>query len=321
MMALSVGVVMDPIESIKIVKDSTFAMLLEAQRRGHAVWYMEQSDLRMVSGQAYSRQRRLTLFDDPAGWFEFGEERDTPLGQLDVILMRKDPPFDMTYIMTTYLLDEPARQGTLVVNPPETLRNFNEKMATTLFPQCCVPMLVSREIAMLRQFVLEAGHAVIKPVDSMGGESIFSVHAHDKNLNVILETVTRRGSLFVMAQHFIPEITSGDKRILMVNGSAVPYSLARIPREGEFRGNLAAGGTGVGQPLSERDFWIAGQVAPWLRENGILFAGLDVIGDYLTEINITSPTCIRELDAQFDLNISAGLFDEIEKRCIAKPQS
>lgn len=168
---------------------------------------------------------------------------------------------------------------------------------------------------------MDAGHAVVKPVDGMGGESIFSLHAHDKNLNVILETVTRHGKRFVMAQHYIPEISSGDKRILMVNGSAVPYSLARIPRDGEFRGNLAAGGTGIGQPLSERDFWIADQVAPWLRENGILFAGLDVIGDYMTEINITSPTCIRELDAQFDLNISAGLFDEIEKRCIAKSKS
>jgi glutathione synthase len=317
-MSLSIGVIMDPIQKIKIAKDSTFAMMLEAQRRGHTLWYMEIDDLSVLSGQAQGRQRRIRVTDDKAGWFSFEEEREAPLNALDCILMRKDPPFDMNYIMATYILDEPHASGTLVVNPPAALRNFNEKMATNLFPHCCVPMLVSRDMDKLRDFILDAGHAVVKPVDSMGGESIFSVREGDKNLNVILETVTGRGTRYVMVQHYIPEISKGDKRILIVNGSAIPYSLARIPREGEFRGNLAAGGTGVGQPLSERDLWIADEVSPWLQEQGILFAGLDVIGDYLTEINITSPTCIRELDAQFDLNISAGLFDEIENRCIAK---
>lgn len=320
-MKLSIGVVMDPIESIKPVKDSTFAMMLEAERRGHDIWYMELSDLWMLSDVAWGRQRKLRLHDRAANWFEYDGERSTPLGELDVILMRKDPPFDLTYIMVTYLLDAARNAGTLVVNPPRALRDFNEKMATTLFPQCCVPALVARNLERLRDFILDAGHAVVKPVDSMGGESIFSVRADDKNLNVILETVTAHGKRYVMAQHYIPEISAGDKRILMVNGSPVPYSLARIPRADEFRGNLAAGGRGVGQPLSERDFWIANEVGTWLRENGVLFAGLDVIGDYLTEINITSPTCIRELDKQFGLNISSDLFDEIEQRCTAKPFS
>jgi glutathione synthase len=320
-MKLSIGVVMDPIESIKPVKDSTFAMMLEAERRGHDIWYMELSDLWMLSDVAWGRQRKLRLHDRAANWFEYDGERSTPLGELDVILMRKDPPFDLTYIMVTYLLDAARNAGTLVVNPPRALRDFNEKMATTLFPQCCVPALVARNLERLRDFILDAGHAVVKPVDSMGGESIFSVRADDKNLNVILETVTAHGKRYVMAQHYIPEISAGDKRILMVNGSPVPYSLARIPRADEFRGNLAAGGRGVGQPLSERDFWIANEVGTWLRENDVLFAGLDVIGDYLTEINITSPTCIRELDKQFGLNISSDLFDEIEQRCTAKPFS
>ena len=320
-MNLSLGVIMDPIQSIKPVKDSTFAMMLEAQRRGYEIWYMELSDLWMLSDEAWGRQRKLRLHDSSANWFEFLEERTAPLGALDAILMRKDPPFDMTYIMVTYLLDAAMRAGAVVVNPPGALRDFNEKMATTLFPQCCVPMLVARDIGRLRAFIIEAGHAVVKPVDSMGGESIFSVMADDKNLNVILETVTGHGKRYVMAQHFIPEITAGDKRILMINGTPVPFSLARIPCAGEFRGNLAAGGRGVGQPLSERDVWIANEVGTWLRENNVLFAGLDVIGDYLTEINITSPTCIRELDAQFGLNISSDLFDEIEQRCTAKSLS
>ena len=275
----------------------------------------------MLSDVAWGRQRKLRLHDRAANWFEYDGERSTPLGELDVILMRKDPPFNLTYIMVTYLLDAARNAGTLVVNPPRALRDFNEKMATTLFPQCCVPALVARNLERLRDFILDAGHAVVKPVDSMGGESIFSVRADDKNLNVILETVTAHGKRYVMAQHYIPEISAGDKRILMVNGSPVPYSLARIPRADEFRGNLAAGGRGVGQPLSERDFWIANEVGTWLRENDVLFAGLDVIGDYLTEINITSPTCIRELDKQFGLNISSDLFDEIEQRCTAKPFS
>ena len=234
------------------------------------------------------------------------------MDELDVIMMRKDPPFDLTYIITTYLLEAAERRGTLVVNPPAALRNYNEKLATTLFPQCCVPSIVTRDMQRLQDFIHAEQQAVVKPVDGMGGESIFRANADDLNINVILETVTKRGTLYVMAQRFIPEINAGDKRILMVNGDAVPYALARIPREGEFRGNLAAGGRGEGQPLSEHDKWIAAQIGPWLKSNKILFAGLDVIGEYLTEINITSPTCIRELDTQFDLNISCQLFDIID---------
>ncbi len=320
-MKLAVGVVMDPIQTIKPVKDSTFAMMLEAQRRGYGLWYMEPPDLWMVSDVAWGRQRKLRVNDNTDNWYDFSEERVAPLGELDVVLMRKDPPFDLTYIMVTYLLDAASRAGALIVNPPSALRDFNEKMATTLFPQCCVPMFVARDIARLRDFIIDSGHAVVKPVDGMGGESIFSVKAEDKNLNVILETVTGHGKRYVMAQHFIPEISAGDKRILMINGNPIPYSLARIPRAGEFRGNLAAGGSGVGQPLSERDYWIANEVGTWLRDNGVLFAGLDVIGDYLTEINITSPTCIRELDAEFGLNISSDLFDVIEQRCTANSSS
>lgn len=303
---------MDPLHSIKIHKDSTFAMMLEAQRRGHQLWYMELEDLWLEDGRAWARQRRISVRDDAEKWHAFDDSREQPLDALDVILMRKDPPFDLNYIVTTYLLDAAQRHGALVVNPPAALRDHNEKLATALFPHCCVASMTTRSMQRLHDFILRQGETVVKPVDSMGGASIFRANAGDLNLNVILETVTSRGSRYVMAQRYIPEISAGDKRILMVAGEAVPFSLARIPRAGEFRGNLAAGGAGHGQPLSARDRWIAAEVGPWLKQQGILFAGLDVIGDYLTEINITSPTCIRELDAQFDLNISGQLFDAIE---------
>lgn len=316
-MNVALGVVMDPIETIKPYKDSTFAMMLEAQKRGWDLWYMEVSDLFMRSDRAWAKRTRISLTDRDKNWHNSTEQVTTPLDELDVILMRKDPPFDLTYVITTYLLEAAERRGTLVVNPPATLRDNNEKLTINLFPQCCAPSVVSRDPDRLRQFVEDEEHAVVKPVDSMGGHSIFRVSKNDPNLNVILETVTSAGSEFVMAQRFIPEISSGDKRILMVDGEPVPYTLARIPKEGEFRGNLAVGGYGSGQSLSEHDYWIAEQVGPFLKKEGILFAGLDVIGDYLTEVNITSPTCIRELDSQFDLNISAQLMDVIEKRCNA----
>jgi len=303
---------MDPVHKIKIHKDSTFAMMLEAQRRGHQLWYMELSDLWLQSDRAWARQQRISVTDDPDNWYEISSSRELPMDELDVIMMRKDPPFDLTYIITTYLLEAAERRGTLIVNPPAALRDFNEKLATALFPQCCVPSMVTRDMQRLRHFIESQQQAVVKPVDSMGGDSIFRANADDLNLNVILETVTGRGAIYVMAQRFIPEISAGDKRILMVNGNPVPYALARIPGKGEFRGNLAAGGAGKGQPLSGHDRWIAAEVGPWLKENKILFAGLDVIGNYLTEINITSPTCIRELDALFNLNISTQLFDIIE---------
>ncbi len=305
---------MDPIHSITIQKDSTFAMLLEAQRRGWALWYMEMDDLFLRDGHSYAHMRQLQVIEDKACWFRFGGERTASLAELDVILMRKDPPFDMEYVYSTYLLEQAEREGALVVNKPRSLRDANEKLFTAWFPQCCAPTLVTGNKERILSFLDEQGQIILKPLGGMGGSSIFHLSRGDLNTNVTIETLTADGSRYIMAQRYLPEISAGDKRILMVDGEPIPYALARIPKEGEFRGNLAAGGTGKGIPLSERDNWIAEQVGPELRARGILFAGLDVIGDYLTEINVTSPTCIRELDAQFDLNISARLLDRIENR-------
>ncbi|HHH39982.1 MAG TPA: glutathione synthase [Sedimenticola sp.] len=313
-MKISLGVVMDPIGSINIKKDSTFAMLLEAQARGWDIWYMEQGDLFLEVDRAAARMRSLQLEQDPARWYRFGEERTAPLSELDAILMRKDPPFDMEYIYTTYLLEKAEERGTLVVNRPSSLRDCNEKLFTAWFPQCCPPLLVTRDHQRILEFLEQQRDIILKPLGGMGGSSIFRARVGDPNVNVIIETLTANGRQYAMAQRFIPEISQGDKRILMVDGEAVPYALARIPKPGESRGNLAAGGSGVGIPLSEQDQWIAAQVAPELRARGILFAGIDVIGDYLTEVNVTSPTCIRELDAQFGLDISAQLMDRIEDK-------
>ncbi len=311
-MTISLGVVMDPIRSITIYKDSTFAMLLEAQSRGWELWYMEQADLFLRDGRSHARMRRLEVTDDAAGWFRFSAERTAPLEALHTILMRKNPPFDMEYVYTTYLLEQAEARGTLVVNRPRSLRDANEKLFTAWFPHCCAPTLVTRSQQQILDFLEEQREVILKPLGDMGGSSIFRLQQGDLNTNVTIETLTDRGRKYTMVQRFLPQITEGDKRILMVDGEPVPYALARIPKAGEFRGNLAAGGTGKGIPLSERDIWIAQQVGPELRKRGILFAGLDVIGDYLTEINVTSPTCIRELDAQFGLNISAQLMDRIE---------
>ena len=305
---------MDPIAGIKTYKDSTFAMLLEAQRRDHDLWYMEPGDLVVRDGVAMAHMRSLEVRDSRDDWFTLGESDTRELAGLDILLMRKDPPFDMDYIYTTYLLDLAEQAGVVVLNRPQALRDANEKMFITQFPQCCVPALVTRRSAEIKAFVGEHGLSVVKPLDGMGGESIFQVRPDDPNLNVILETITGADRQLVMAQRFISEISAGDKRILVVDGEPVPWALARIPGAGDFRGNLAKGGTGKGVPLSERDRWICGQVAPELKRRGILFAGLDVIGDWLTEINVTSPTCIRELDAEFDLNIAGTLFDALEAK-------
>ncbi len=305
---------MDPIATIKIKKDSSFAMLLEAQRRGYALWYMEPGDLYLRDGQAYAKQRALSVRDDPTDWFSFGETRDCLLSELDLLFMRKDPPFDLDYIALTWLLDLAEQAGVRVINPPAALRNFNEKIAISLFPELCVPTLVSSDKDALRAFLAEQQQIVVKPIDNMGGASIFRIDHNDQNTNVILETITAGGRKIIMAQRFVPEVTQGDKRILLIDGEPVPYALARIPRDDDFRANLATGGRGVGQPLSARDTAIAITVGSHLKTHGIRFAGIDVIGDYLTEINITSPTCIRELDAQFNLNISAQLFDALEKQ-------
>ncbi len=313
-MPLDVIVVMDPIGSIKIAKDSTFAMLLEAQRRGHRLHYVVPGGLSMLGGRAQLRVAPLRVRDDPAGWHELGQPSQRTPGPGDLVLMRKDPPVDADYLHDTQVLDFARRQGALVANDPRGLRDFNEKLAALEFPECCPPTLVSRDAAALKAFVAEHGQAVLKPLDGMGGRSIFRAAAGEPNLNVILETLTGGGRHLAMAQRYLPEISGGDKRILLVDGEPVDYCLARIPQGDEFRGNLAAGGRGEGRPLTERDRWIAARVGPRMRERGMRFVGLDVIGDWLTEVNVTSPTCIRELDAQFGLNIAGMLFDAIERR-------
>lgn len=307
-----VAVLMDPIQKIKTYKDSTFAMMLEAQRRGHEVHVLEQGDLGMRDGRAWMRTRRTRVIDDPQHWFEQEGPEVHHADHYDWVLMRKDPPFDAEYLYDTQILDRAAAAGVHVVNRPASLRDANEKLFTAWFPQCCPPTLVARKPEDLKAFVAEYGACVVKVLDSMGGTSIFRVQPGDPNLNVIFETVTLEGRQAALIQRYIPEIVHGDKRILMIDGEPVPYALARIPKDGEFRGNLARGGSGRGQPLSERDRWICSQVGPELRRRGLLFVGLDVIGDYLTEVNVTSPTCIRELDAQFGINIAGMLFDRLE---------
>jgi glutathione synthase len=311
---IKIGVVMDPIGSINPKKDSTLAMMLEAQRRAWNLRYIEQGDIFLRDGKPYAVTREVSVHDDPGHWYTFGASVIQALAQLDVILMRKDPPFDMEYIYTTYLLDQAEAQGVLVVNRPAALRNNNEKLSTAWFPQCTAPSLVTCKAAQIREFLAEHRDIIIKPLSAMGGEAVFRISSGDPNINVVIEIMTRRGRQHTMIQRFIPEISDGDKRILLVDGEPIPYALARIAAPGETRANLAAGGSGVGVPLSARDRWICEQVGPTLRDQGLLFVGLDVIGDYLTEINVTSPTCIRELDALFGLNISARLLDCIEQR-------
>ncbi len=313
-MTLNVAVVMDPIGAIKIAKDTSFAMLLEAQRRGHAIHYVPPGGLAVAAGRAIARLAPLTVTDDPAGWYQLGAEQTRPLADMDVVLMRTDPPVDADYLHDTHILSLAQAEGVLIVNDPQGLRDLNEKLAALLFPACCPPTLVSRDAAALRAFVAEQERCVLKPLDGMGGRSIFQVRHGDPNLNVIIETLTENGRHLALAQRYLPEIVDGDKRILLVDGEPVPYCLARIPQGTEFRGNLAAGGRGEGRPLSDRDRWIAAQVGPELKRRGMLFVGLDVIGDYLTEVNVTSPTCVRELDQQFGLNIAGTLFDAIEAR-------
>jgi len=303
---------MDPITTINPKKDSTLAMLLEAQQRNWDIYYMEQQDLFLRDGEAFARQQSLQVQDSLQDWFKLGKEETHPLAKLDVILMRKDPPFDINYIYTTYLLEQAERAGTLVVNRPQSLRDANEKLATAWFPQCTAPSLVTSCANRLRAFLEEYGDIIVKPLSGMGGVSIFRIRRNDPNINVILEVITKQGQELIMAQRYIKEISDGDKRILLVDGEPVPYSLARLAAPGETRANLAAGGSAEGRPLTERERWICAEVGPTLRDKGLLFVGLDVIGGFLTEINVTSPTCIRELDAQFNINISARLLDCIE---------
>lgn len=311
---LKLGVVMDPIESIKPVKDSTFAMLLEAERRGAEIHYMLQQDLKLLAGEAIGQTRLLKLRDDPGNWFDMGASQELSLGDLDVILMRKDPPFDMEYIYTSYILERAQCAGALIVNDPQALRDMNEKAYTAWFAEYAPHTLITRSMREMKEFLVKHDRIVVKPLDGMGGKSIFVVAVGDNNANVIFETLTDNGSRFAMAQTFIPEISNGDKRILLVDGEPVPFALARIPSADDYRGNLVMGATGEGRELTDRDREICAAVGPVLQERGIVFAGIDVIGDFLTEVNVTSPTGIRELDTLFSLNIAALLFDAIALR-------
>ena len=311
---IKLGIVMDPIKDINIKKDSSFAMLLAAQSRGYELFYMEMQDLALLQGEAWAKMRTLKVQEDPTDWYQLGEATDTPLKELDVILMRKDPPFDTEYIYATYMLERAEEAGVLIVNKPQSLRDANEKLFTAWFSQFTPTTLVSRDPQRLRAFHAQHGDVILKPLDGMGGTSIFRVKQDDPNLGVIIETLTDYGQNYAMAQVFIPEITKGDKRILVIDGEPVPYCLARIPKKGETRGNLAAGGSGVAQPLSESDWAIARALGPELKKRGLIFVGLDVIGDKLTESNVTSPTCIKEIEAAFDVNITGMLMNAIEQR-------
>ncbi len=315
-MSLRLLVIMDPIESINIKKDSTFAVLLEAQARDWPITYAEQQDLYVRDGEAWARTRSLSVRENPDKWYFLEAEAVIRLTDADIILMRKDPPFDTEYIYTTYILELAATRGTIVVNSPAGLRDTNEKFSTSWFPQCCVPTLITRRLSELKAFLQTHGEIVVKPLDRMGGDSIFRITQDDRNANVILETLTSRESKTITAQRFIPEVSEGDKRILLIDGEPVPYALARIPPAGESRANLAVGGTGRGVALSQRDRWICSEVGPLMRRKGLIFVGLDVIGDYLTEINVTSPTGIRELDRSYQLNIAGQLLDAIESHVV-----
>lgn len=316
-MSIRLGIVMDPISQIDFKKDSSLAMLLAAQARGWSLFYMEQKDLYQKQGQARARTSQLSVFSDPQRWFELADEQDMALSELDVILMRKDPPFDNEFVYSTYLLEQAEQDGVLVVNRPQSLRDCNEKYFATQFSQFTPPTLVSRRADILREFAKEQRDIILKPLDGMGGSLIFRHREGDPNLSVILEALTNHGQQQIMAQGYLPGIKDGDKRILMIDGEAVPYCLARIPAAGETRGNLAAGGRGEARPLTERDREIAAAIGPTLREKGLIFVGLDVIGEHLTEINVTSPTCIRQIDSAYGTKIGEQLMDCIATKLVA----
>jgi len=317
--AVRMVVVMDPIDHIKYEKDTTLAMLLAAQRRGWSLHYAELADLRLRDGVAEARLTDLKVFADSQRWHERGATTVQKLGDFDVILMRKDPPFDTEFIYSTYILERAELAGALVVNRPRGLRDFNEKVYTAWFPQCCAPTLIARDPEVLAAFVAEHGKSVCKPLHGMGGRSIFVLEPGDKNAGVVYETLTDYGTRYAMIQKYLPEIvTSGDSRVILIDGEPAPYALARIPAAHDNRGNLAAGAQGVGRPLNDRDRWLAGQIGPVLREAGMLFVGLDVIGGFVTEINVTSPTGVRELHKQFGIDLAELLIDAIARRLQAK---
>ena len=309
---MKLGVVMDPIESINFKKDSTLAMMLEAQSRKHQLFYMTPDSLYINEKGAFAIAKTLQVKNDPTGWFDFKEEKQIKLSELDVILMRQDPPFNSNYIYNTYVLESAEKEGVLVVNKPSSLRDCNEKVFATEFPECCTPFLVTSDPNLLKSFIEDYSDTVVKPLDGMGGSSIFRLRYSDPNLNVILETITESFTTKVMIQTYIPEITDGDKRILLINGNPMDAAVARVPAEGELRGNLAAGASAVARSLTERDLWICEQVGPKLKELGLVLVGLDIIGDYLTEINVTSPTCFREYESLCDIDVAYSFIEEVE---------
>ena len=304
---------MDPPGQLNPLKDSSLAMLEEAQNRGWQTYYINPHSLAFeATATAHCEPIKLQLNQED--WYILGEPEQFSLSELDIIIMRVDPPFNMSYIYMTYFLELAEQQGVLVVNRPQSLRDANEKLFTLQFPQCCAPTLVASNMAQLKIFQKKHDDIIVKPLDGMGGASIFRIKQDDPNISVILETMTQHGKLPIIAQRFIPEIRDGDKRILLIDGEPIPYALARVPAKGETRGNLAAGGSGIGVELTDRDHWICKQVGPKLAKMGLIFVGIDVIGDYITEINVTSPTCIRELDKLYNLNISKTLLDALEKK-------
>ena len=311
-MSYSLGVVMDPIADIKPHKDTSFAMMLEAQKRGATIYYFELNDLFIDNGKAKGSARKVTVEDRAEDFYTLAEPTIVELGDIDVLLMRKDPPFDSEFLFATQMLSLAQQDGALVVNNPQALRDFNEKLFTSWFPDLIPATLVARDPSIIRQFHAKHKDIICKPLDGMGGTSIFRIQPDGVNLGVVIETLTDLGSQYMMVQEYLPEIKEGDKRILIVDGEVMPYCLARLPTKGETRGNLAAGGTGRPQPISDSDRAIAERVAPVAKANGILFVGLDVIGSKVTEINITSPTCVREIEAAFDISIMGKLFDAIE---------
>lgn len=311
-MSLTCAVIMDPIDKISLHKDTTFAMLLAIQKRGWQCHYLEQQDIYLENGNVYGHAKQLSVEDNPEKWYEFTNEQLLALKDVDVIFMRKDPPFDMSYIYTTYLLELVESQGVLVVNKPQSLRDSNEKLFTAWFPQCTPPTLVTSNCQQLKDFWHNHQDIIVKPLDGMGGQAVFRITKNDPNINVILETLTQSNKNNIMAQRYIPEITNGDKRVILVNGKAMPYTLARMAAPGETRANLAAGGRGIPMEITEKEQWIADQVGPTLKAKGLIFVGLDIIGDFLTEINVTSPTCVREIERHFDIDICAQLLDCVE---------
>ena len=310
---MKLGVVMDPIDSINFKKDSTLAMMIEAQERNHEIIYMTSNSLFINSGEASAISSRVEVRNDPSDWFSLGDREEIKLSDLDAILMRQDPPFNSDYIYNTYILEMASRSGVNVFNNPKSLRDCNEKVFATEFPQCCTKHLVSSEKSLLIDFVNIYEDTVIKPLDGMGGASIFRIKKSDPNLNVILETVTKHFSEKVMIQEYIAEISEGDKRILVINGKPMDAAIARIPAEGELRGNLAAGASAVAKSLSERDLWICNEVGPSLVEKGLVLVGLDIIGDFLTEINVTSPTCFKEYKELCDIDVAKKFIDSVEE--------